>query len=236
MRAEKRMLFNVPVPEESLTATTTNTAMKEPEKGNLFRDHLLSKATTALAKEPSHTWTKFEEGQCVLHSMNRSLTFSMSQQLSSLARLTHERHFDTKKYDRYSEILIPGGLVLGLTMSTSARDLHEILHEEIVSVNYVNSLSPEQMVSAVSYIERVDHNGVPGDLEVLTVRTLGIKNLNVKRDLEGVGLPIELFHPSTPKEIEVICKQMCPILQNKIVVQVERKILRQSCHEEVFLL
>jgi hypothetical protein len=32
-----------------------------------------------------------------------------------------------------------------------------------------------------------------GDLEVVTVRTLGIKNLDVKKDLDGVKLPLELF-------------------------------------------
>jgi acyl dehydratase len=236
MRADKRMLFSFTVPESNSSSSSTTPAMKEPDQAYLFRDHLLSKANTVLAEQPSHTLTRFHPGQCILHSMNRSLTFSQSQQLASLARLTHERHFDTKKYDRYSEIWIPGGLVLGLTMSASARDMHEILHEEIVSVNYVNNLSPDQIVGAVSYIERVEDNNVPGDLEVLTVRTLGIKNMNVKRDLEQVGIPVELFFANTPKEIESICKQHCPVLMNKIVVQVVRKVLRQSCREQVFLL
>ena len=234
MRADKRMLFSFAVPESN--ATSNNDAVDVPDKANLFRDHLLSKANTVLAEQPSHTWTTFRVGQCILHSMNRSLTFSQSQQLASLARLTHERHFDTKKYDRNSEIWIPGGLVLGLAMSASARDLHEILHEEMISVNYVNSLCPEQIVGAVSYIAGVDSDSVPGDLEMLTVRTLGIKNLNVQRDLEGVGIPLELFQSATPKQIEDICKKHCPILMHKIVVQVERKILRQACRESVFLL
>ena len=233
MRADKHMIFSGGIPESH---SFTPRESIQPDHAHLFRDHLLSKANTVLAEEPSHTWQKFHPGQCILHSMNRSLTFSQSQQLASLARLTHERHFDTRKYDRYSEILIPGGLVLGLAMSASARDLHEILHEEIVSVNYLNSLSPEQIVGAVSYIERGDSDSVPGELEVLIVRTLGIKNINVKQDLEGVGIPVEVFQPGTPKKIEAICKQHCPILNHKIVVQVERKILRQSCHEEVFLL
>lgn len=234
MRADKRMLFSFSVPESH--EASSESAIQEPAQANLFRDHLVSKATTVLAEQRSHTWARFQSGQCILHSMNRSLTFSQCQQLASLARLTHERHFDTKKYDRYSEILVPGGLVLGLAISLSARDLHEILHEEIVSVNYLNSLSPDQVVGAVSYIERVEENNIPGELEVLTVRTLGIKNLNVKSDLEGVGIPLELFQSASPKEIEAICKQHCPLLMNKIVVQVHRKILRQSCHEEVFLL
>lgn len=234
MRADKRMLFSFSVPESN--ASTVDPTIKEPAQAHLFRDHLLSKAATVLAEEPSHTLARFQPNQCILHSMNRSLTLTQSQQLASLARLTHERHFDTRKYDRHSEILVPGGLVLGLALSLSARDLHEILHEEIVSVNYVNSLSPEQIVGAVSYVERVEENNIPGELEVLTVRTLCIKNMNVKSDLEEVGIPLELFYSATPKEIEAICKQHCPMLVNKIVVLIHRKILRQSCREEVFLL
>jgi len=234
MRADKQMLFSFAVPESY--AADSHSKFSKPDHAHLFRDHILSKANTALAEQKSHSWSRFHPGQCVLHSMNRSLTFSQSQQLASLARLTHERHFDVRKYDRYSEIFVPAGLVLGLTMSAVARDLHEILHEEIVSVNYLNSLSPEQIVGAVSYIERVDSDSVPGELEVLTVRTLGIKNMNVKNDLDGVELPLSLFQAATSKEIEAICKQHCPILMNKIVVQVERKILRQSPHEAVFLL
>jgi len=36
----------------------------------------------------------------------------------------------------------PGGLVLGLTLSASARDLHEVLHEELVECSFVNHLHP----------------------------------------------------------------------------------------------
>eukprot|EP00547_Thalassionema_nitzschioides_P007293 CAMPEP_0194221874 /NCGR_PEP_ID=MMETSP0156-20130528/31568_1 /TAXON_ID=33649 /ORGANISM="Thalassionema nitzschioides, Strain L26-B" /LENGTH=57 /DNA_ID=CAMNT_0038952433 /DNA_START=38 /DNA_END=208 /DNA_ORIENTATION=+ len=57
--------------------------------------------------------------------MNRALTLSQMQQLASLARLTHERHFDIRKYDPSTELLIPGGCVLGLTLSAASRDLHE---------------------------------------------------------------------------------------------------------------
>jgi len=46
-------------------------------------------------------------------------------QLSSLARLTHERHFNVKKFRR-DELYIPGGLVIGLTLSSSGKDLHEV--------------------------------------------------------------------------------------------------------------
>jgi hypothetical protein len=34
----------------------------------------------------------------------------------------------------FDEILLPGGLVLGLTLSAANRDLHEVLHEDLHEV------------------------------------------------------------------------------------------------------
>lgn len=207
-----------------------------PPNLHLFRDHLLSKSNVCQALQ-SHSLAELRPGQLILHSLNRSLTFTQSQQLASLARLTHEKHFDCRKYD-ISELLIPGGLVLGISMSASARDFHELLHEEIINANYVNSLHPGNMVSAISYIHSVEE--VVGDLQVVTVRTLGIKNMDVKKDLDGMDLPMELFDMSKPmlksKDIQNICKAKCPLLYNKIIVQVDRRLLRQARHHEVFLL
>jgi hypothetical protein len=239
MRADKRMLFEFPVPESSNVRKPAPPPFEDKNE-HLFRDHLLSRADV-LQGLKSHTLADLRPGQLILHSLNRSLTFTQSQQLASLARLTHEKHFDCLKYDQ-TELLIPGGLVLGLTMSASARDFHEVLHEEIISVNYLNSLHPGDIVGAVSYIQSVE-DAVGGDLQAVTVRTLGIKNLDVKTDLVGVGLPLELFQidPSGKrdvkhKDVERIVKATCPQLQDKIVVQVDRRILRQARKQEVFLL
>jgi hypothetical protein len=170
--------------------------------------------------------------------MNRSITFTQAQQLASLARLTHERHFDTRRYEQ-SELLIPGGLVLGIVQSAASRDFHEILHEELLNANYVNSLHPGNIVGAISYIQSVEE--AVGDLEICTVRTLGIKNMDVMRDLRGVDIPLELLQikPNNKirtKDIQRICKTSCPQLYNKIIVQMDRRILRQARHQEVFLL
>jgi acyl dehydratase len=231
MRADKRMLFQFPVPDSS----ATNSLHEEIADTHVFRDHLLSQANV-LAKQPSHSLAKLQAGQLILHSLHRSLTFTQSQQLASLARLTHPRHFDTRRYDRFSEILIPGGLVLGITMSASARDLHEILHEEIQSCSYANPLHPENMVGAISYVSHVDDT-LAGDLELVTVTTIGVKNINVQHDLADTPIPLELFTPGIfSKHMEQICKESCLELSNKIVVQVTRKILRQANHRQVFLL
>ena len=197
MRADKALLFQFPVPESNLSARVIE---EEAVDRHLFRDHLLSKATTVLAESPS---------------------FSL--------------HFNLRKYDRTHEIFVPGGLVLGITLSAAARDLHEILHEEMQSCSYINNLHPENVVGAISYVLAIDDN-LPGDLEVATVVTLGIKNINIK-ELVDVDIPAEVFKPGIfAKEVEAIVKKKCPILSGKIVVSVERKILRQTRHRQVFLL
>lgn len=238
MQADKRMLFEFSVPESHTSSKLQPTA--DPPNGNLFRDHLLSKSHV-LQGLTSHSLAEFRKGQLLLHSLKRSLTFTQSQQLASLARLTHEKHFDSRKYDM-TELLVPGGLVLGLTMSASARDFHELLHEEILHVNYVNALHPGNMVGAISYIQNVEVVG--GNLQVVTIRTFGIKNMDVVKDLDRVDLPLELFEMGAgvhgggikAKTIQQICKRKCPQLHNQIVVQVDRRILRQAPHHEVFLL
>jgi hypothetical protein len=113
------------------------------------------------------------------------------------------------------------------------------LHEEILHASYANSLHPENSVGAISYVQRVDGDSAPGDLEIVNVRTIGLKNINVKRDLDGVEFPLELFRGDVmlPKELERVCKTLCPILTNKIVVIMDRRIVRQSSSREgIFLL
>ncbi|KAL7534298.1 hypothetical protein ACHAWF_004791 [Thalassiosira exigua] len=227
MSAEKRLLFEFPVPESNVTIPSD-----EAEESQLFRDHLLSKSSV-MSDMDSHSHTPLQAGNLVLHTLSRSVTFSQSQQLASLARLTHERHFDTRKYDIKTEIYVPAGLVLGLTVAASNRDFHESLHEEIVNVSYIHHLHPGDVVSAFSYATDVCEN-LPGELEQISVRTVGVKNM----DLEGVDIPMELLttEKTYTKSIDHICKSLCPKLMNKIIAVVDRKIIRQSNRREVFLL
>ena len=99
MTADKRLLFEFPVPESKVT-------LPPDEPTQLFRDHLLSKAHVLTE---SQSLTGLQRGSLILHTLNRSITFAQSQQLASLARLTHERHFDIRKYDKKTEIYVPAG-------------------------------------------------------------------------------------------------------------------------------
>jgi hypothetical protein len=101
MTADKRLLFEFPVPESKVTLPPD-----ESESSQLFRDHLLSKSHVLTE---SHSLTALRRGSLILHTLTRSITFAQSQQLASLARLTHERHFDIRKYDKKTEIYVPAG-------------------------------------------------------------------------------------------------------------------------------
>lgn len=227
LSADKRLLFEFPVPESKVVIPPA-----ESESSQLFRDHLLSKSQI-LQGMGSNSHTPLHAGMLILHTLARSITFAQSQQLASLARLTHERHFDVRKYDVKTEIYVPAGLVLGLTISASNRDFHESLHEEIVNVAYIHHLHPDDVVGAFSYILDVDEN-LPGEMECITVRTIGVKNM----DLEGIMFPMELLltDKAYTKNIDGICKRHCPKLTNKIIAVVDRKIIRQANRKEVFLL
>ena len=241
MTADKRMLFEFSVPtpqgynEFDILPTYQESKKDTSQENQLFLNHLLSKGEK-LREIGSQSLRTFQPGQLIYHQMNRSLTFAQSQQLATLARLTHPRHFDTRRYDEKTEILIPGGLVLGIAISTSSRDLHEILHEELLSCSYINSLHPGDIVSSMSYVKSVDENE-SWDLENIIVRTVAVKNFDLARELKD-GLPAELFtgEAKYTRDVERICKERCPELSHKIVLQCDRRILRQSCRSDIFLL
>jgi hypothetical protein len=241
MTADKRMLFEFKVPESNITTDKLSSSSGHHIDScpHLFIDHLISEGST-LHELGSQSLTKLYPGQLIFHPMNRSLTLTQAQQLASLARLTHPRHFDIRRYDPTTEIMIPGGLVLGLVSSAASRDLHEILHEELLSCSYVNSLHPKDVVSAMTFVNSIEPTNGPGDLETVHVRTVGVKNIDLVRELTvDRGLPLELFTgkiKSTRADVEKVCNERIPALSNKIIVIFDRKLLRQARKHDVFLL
>jgi hypothetical protein len=66
-------------------------------------------------------------------------------------------------------------------------NFHESLHMELLRVNHVNSLHPNNFVAAISYkltIEETDFS---------RVYTMGIKNMDAMHDLKGMGISLELL-------------------------------------------
>lgn len=120
---EKSMLFPFAVPPSQQQQEPRDVTLGGDSK-NPFLDYLIDKAPL-LQQRGSQSLSVVRPGQLILHTLARPMTATHMMQLATLARLTHDRHFNTHKYAP-EELLVPGGLVLGLTCSLTARDLHEV--------------------------------------------------------------------------------------------------------------
>lgn len=229
---EKTMLFPFEVPPSDVVVSTPADSKK-----NDFLDHLIKQAEI-LQEKGSQTLTSLRPGQLILHTLTRPLSETHSMQLATLARLTHERHFNTRLYRR-EEMLVPGGLVLGLTTSLASRDLHEVLYEELLECSFPNNFSPGDTMGSMTFIKGIEEH-VSGDIEAITLRTIGIKNCDVQRALAGKDLPTELFLTPLknwrPQQIEELLKKSIPELNKVIVCIADRKIYRQAPKQVPFLL
>eukprot|EP01038_Epipyxis_sp_PR26KG_P006266 gene6266-8630_t len=229
---EKSMLFPFEVPPSDV-----DIAPDISTHNNDFLNHLIQKVQV-LQDLGSQTLTSVRPGQLILHTLTRPLSETHSMQLATLARLTHERHFNTRLY-RNEELLIPGGLVLGLACSLSSRDLHEVLYEELVECSFPNNLNPGATVGAITFVKSLEEH-VSGDIEAIHIRTIGIKNCDVQRALAGKDLPLELFitplSKLRPAAVEELLKKSCPELNKLVVCIADRKIYRQTPKQTPFLL
>jgi hypothetical protein len=131
-----------------------------------------------------------------------------------------------KRYET-SALVVPGGLVLAATIGATSRGFFETLHETVESVAFLNLTSPLDLIGAVSYIKEI--KPIAEGLEEIHITTLGIKNIDVSRELKNISLPIELFTEyMRPNALEIFVKEHIPILEGHIVVQVHRMVVRQS--------
>jgi hypothetical protein len=129
---EKTMMF----PFHVVPPSDAEMARPQSAWGDDFLEHLVSHADILQSLE-SQTLSSLRQRQLIIHTLTRPLSETHAMQLASLARLTHERHFNTRLF-RKEELLVPGGLVLGLTCSLASRDLHEVLFESLSECLFPN--------------------------------------------------------------------------------------------------
>jgi acyl dehydratase len=226
----KSMMFPFKVPASKVEVNSQQSA----GKGEDFKNHLV-KMTETLEGLGSQTHSSLKPGQLILHTLARPLTLTHTMQLATLGRLTHPRHFNTRQF-KHDELVVPGGLVLGMTTSLASRDLHEVLYEELFECAFPNETAPGDCIGAMTFIlEREEH--VSGEMESLIIRTIGIKNVDIVK-FAGKQMPNDLFTGSIPmpKALEEMLKKECPELNRSIICICDRKIYRQTPKETPFLL
>jgi len=225
----KTMLFPYPCPPSEMTYDQSSYMKKD------FLNHLTNQSEV-LQTLGSKTISSVRPEQLIIHTLSRPLSQGHMMSLATLGRLTHERHFNTLKFNN-DELYVPGALSLAMTLSLASRDLHEVLFEELIECSFPNHLSPDDIVGSVSYVASLQEH-YSGDIECLTIRTIGIKKMDVPGELLGKGLPLDLFTSKImkPSVLEDFLQKKCPQLSKRIVCIADRKIYRQAPKQTPFLL
>ena len=89
---EKSLLFPFKVPPSEVVVTPS-----DEDRPELFLNHMIQQ-TDKMQKLGSQTLTSLRPGQLVVHTLTRPLSETHMMQLATLGRLTHERHFNTRKF------------------------------------------------------------------------------------------------------------------------------------------
>lgn len=203
-----------------------------------FAHHVFQNANTSINRilklpERGEPNRKLAKGDLILHSFARPMGTTANLQLSTLFLVTHPIHLNHHTYD-YGDsegIVVSGGLVISLMLGAVARDISGVIWEELIYANNIHPVSPQDTISAISYVlDRQDIDGHP-NLECLLIKSIGIKNLTPSEDLINVPLPLELFEATSHgvHPYNKICSDFrISSLEDKIVSDAIRRIVREK--------
>ncbi|NNC20238.1 hypothetical protein HJC22_31405 [Corallococcus exiguus] len=175
--------------------------------------------------------TSFEEGELLLHGFARPLGVTANLALSTQLLVTHPIHLDHHRFDlgHGRGVVVSGGLVVSMTLAAAARDLHEVIWEELLAADNLRPVAPTQTVGALSYV--LSRRPVEGQahLEELVVRTLGVTDLTPSEELADTVLPRALFHieGDRPSAYDAFCREHgLQALEGRVVCVATRRLLR----------
>lgn len=179
----------------------------------------------ACLRPPEGPHASLTEGEVILHPSVRPIGISENLLLTTLFRNTHPLHFDTMHFGA-DGLIVCGGFVQALAQACSEREFRPILDERLERSHHINPVAPGERIGAISRVLEV--RAVSKQLEEVRVHTLGLREVDVIRELGGQPLPAELFNPaaSKPSEIQQLCREYCPPLENKIALRALRTLLR----------
>ncbi|MEM7104861.1 MAG: aldolase/citrate lyase family protein [Bacteroidota bacterium] len=191
----------------------------------LLKDTILNHSVT-MRSELLDFQHEIAEEDLILHGLTRPVGLSASVLYSTLCKNTHPLHFNNARYGE-DKLVVSGGFILPIVIGAASRDLKHSLHETILDTMHVDKVSHKDSIGAMSYI--LDKKVKGGGIEELTIRSFGLRNIDVENDLEGVTIPYELLLSDDikPSEIAELCQLNCPKLIKKIVLRVTWKMWRK---------
>lgn len=213
---------------DPLPTSRTESIIQDQVDGNEFfaiAESSMIDHFSGISKVPESKNSPFKIGDFILHPMVRPLGWSENLALSTLYRNTHPIHWDSQHYGR-DGIVVCGGFVQSMVFAACDRELRQVLDETLISSSHINTVAPEDGIGAISKIVEVEN--ISETLERITVKTLGLKNVDIAHELPEVDIPDQLLSAETlkPSEIEKICAGNCPELAGRIAMQATRSILR----------
>jgi citrate lyase beta subunit/acyl dehydratase len=179
----------------------------------------------ACAAPPEGPRSPLTAGEVILHPPVRPIGISENLLLTTLFRNTHPVHSDTQHFG-HDGLIVCGGFVQALAQACSEREFRPILDERLERSHHINPVAPGERIGAISRV--LDIQPISEHLEEVRVQTLGLREIDVASELAGLPLPAELFSPAEtkPSDIQSLCAEYCPQLENKIALRALRVLLR----------
>lgn len=165
-------------------------------------------------------------GDVFTHRMVKVFGSAESRALSNLLRATNPHHYDQQHFSP-TNLVVPGPCVVTASLANALDDLGDVLYREIDYASNMNRVNIGDQIGSVSAI--VDVQPVEGNdaLEQVSVKTLGIKNLDM-RLLHELELPVALLgrEELKPRAVEALCASECPLLLHRVASQALTRFLR----------
>jgi citrate lyase subunit beta / citryl-CoA lyase len=161
-------------------------------------------------------------GDLMVHKHVRRIDWSEASMINTMMLNTNRLHWETDT-DRNA---VGGVHVMAVVKGIASRDFRQTVLEEVIECGHVVALHPCEHVGALTYVLAAEP--VPDQpLVVLTLKTLGVKNVNVASDLADVPIPRTLLLPHVlrPSDCEMVCSSACRMLEHRIVVQMLWRIV-----------
>ncbi len=177
---------------------------------------------------PTHS---FAAGDLLLHSFARPMGISTNLALSTRFLVTHPIHLDHHAHDLGDGqgIVVSGGLVISQVLGAVSRDVSHVVWQSVISANNVRPVAPTDTVGALTHVTAVEP--VPGceNLEVLVMKSIGVKNLTPSKELKELALPAEFFGLSSGGggAYDAMCRKWgLEILEGRVVCDIVRRVVR----------
>lgn len=226
-KVKKKTLYRESVShlsEHYLNGTAKTQRQQDSRPESLLKDTVLDFVPADLMRMNRES-AKIGHQDLLIHGDIRLLGRTENAQFNSLFRNTLPLHGNYARY-REREIVTCGLMILPIVLGIASRDIKYYVHHDIHSCYHVNKVHPNASLGAISFI--ADIQDFNDHYDVVSLRTLGVKDVDVAAELAEVPLPMALFKQEfiPPSVVERIVDQCTPQLLGKIVLVCDWQIFR----------